>query len=234
MASLGKKRRKKKSIAARVQVILRRRMLSGILILMPLSVTVFVLNFLYGFTAGRLTPVVKRMFDPMPEYAVPAASILVLFLSVYLVGLVASVVVGRRLIGVFEALLVRIPLVRTVYGASKQMVQTLSFQGEGEHFKSAVIIDFPHAGMKSLAFVTGKIFLEDVDTGMATEYFKVFVPTTPNPTSGYLEMVQPSDITESNISVEDAVKFVMSGGLVAPESLDQDVRLGSGNGAPAP
>jgi uncharacterized membrane protein len=214
-----KKRRKKQSVTTRIRTILRRRMLAGVLVIVPLGITAFVLHFLYGFTAGRLTPVVKRLFDPMPEYAVPVASMTILFLAVYLVGLIASVVVGRRIIGLFEGLLVRIPLVRTVYGASKQMVQTLSFQGEGKHFKSVVFIDFPRAGMKSLAFVTGRVLLEDADTGTTTEYLKVFVPTTPNPTSGYFELVPPDAVTESGITVEEAATFVMSGGFVAPASL---------------
>lgn len=215
----GRKHRKKKSVVVRARSILRRRLLSGILVIVPLGITAFVLNFLYGFTAGRLTPLVKQVFDPMPEYAVPVASLTILFLAVYLMGLIASVVVGRQIIGLFEGLLVRIPLVRTVYGASKQMVQTLSFQGEGEHIKSVVFIDFPHAGMKALAFVTGRVVLEDADTGTTTEYYKAFVPTTPNPTSGYFELIPPDDITESDITVEEAVTFVMSGGLVAPDSL---------------
>ncbi len=201
-------------------MIIRRRIVSGLLVVVPLGLTAFILRFLYNLTAGRLTPITKRLFDPLPEYVVPVASIVFLVLVVYSVGLVASVVVGRRLIGLIEAIIQRIPLVKTVYGASKQVVQTLSFNDGSANFESVVVVDFPRPGMKAIAFVTGRSWLEDAIDGTVREHFRVFVPTTPNPTSGYFEMVPTDAVDNPGISVEEAVKMIMSGGLVTPDSFD--------------
>jgi uncharacterized membrane protein len=199
--------------------ILRRRMISGFLVIIPLGLTIFILRFLYDLTAGQLEPMIKVLFQPLPEYAVPLVSFTFLFFLTYSIGLVASVVIGRKLIGIGESILERIPLVKTVYGASKQVVQTISFQDDASNYKSVVIIDFPMEGMKSLAFVTGKMRIEDKKDGTMRDHYRMFVPTTPNPTSGYLEFV-PVDKTElSGISVEEALKTIMSAGLVMPESL---------------
>jgi uncharacterized membrane protein len=212
--SPSKKQARKKRLSVRFRATLRRRLLSGLLVVVPLGVTLYVLHFLYAFTAGRLTPIIRDLSGPLPDYAVPLASVAVLVVAVYLIGLVANVVVGRKVIALFEAILARIPLVKTIYGASKQIVQTLSFQNGDENFKAVVFVDFPRPGMKALGFVTGTIDIEGEG-----EHYKVFVPTTPNPTSGYFEIVPKDRASEADISVEEAVKFVMSGGLLAPESL---------------
>jgi uncharacterized membrane protein len=212
------KRRKKKPIKDRLRIIIRRRLISGLLVVIPLGLTAFILRFLYNLTAGRLTPLTRKIFDPLPEYVVPVVSLLVMGVVLYGVGLIASVVVGRKLIGLVEAVLDRIPLVKTVYGASKQVVQTLSFNDGSANFDSVVMIDFPHPGMKALAFVTGRVTLIDADSGAELEHYRVFVPTTPNPTSGYLEFVPINAVENPAISVEEAVKMIMSGGLITPET----------------
>ncbi len=209
-----KKRRKKKPLKKQI----RQRLISGLLVVVPLGLTVYILRFLYDLTAGRLAPFTRPLFGPpFPDYVIPALSVLFLAIVTYGVGLVASAVAGRTLIGLAEAVLERIPLVKTIYGASKQVVQTLSFSDEGNDFKSVVLIDFPRPGMKVFALVTGKILLKNAHDGTVSACYKLFAPTTPNPTSGYLEFV-PEDMVETlDISVEDAIKMLMSGGLVMPE-----------------
>jgi uncharacterized membrane protein len=154
------------------------------------------------------------MFGTLPEYVVPLVSLALLFLFFYFLGLITSVLVGRKLVNLLESVIQRIPLVKTVYGASKQIVLSLSAQDTGGNFESVVFVDFPHPGMKSLAFVTGRVEIEGEG-----EHLKLFVPTTPNPTSGYFELVRPERTLRVEVSVEDAVALVISGGIVNPPNL---------------
>ncbi len=209
------KPRKKKSL----KKLIRKRLLSGLLVIVPMGLTLYALGFLYNLTAGRLAPVMRPLFGPFPDYVVPAMSLLLLLLVTYGVGLVASAMAGRTIIGLAEAVLDRIPLVKTVYGASKQLVQTLSTGDDTTKFRSVVLVDFPRPGMKALGFVTGTIRLRDGETGPLRDHYRVFVTTTPNPTSGYLEFVPVEETEPAGISVEDALKALISGGLVMPETL---------------
>jgi len=199
---------------ARVRHSIRRRFLSGLLVLIPAGVTLLVLRFLYNFTAGRLSPVVKQFMPNYPDYLVVPASIIILFILLYLVGLGASVFIGRKLIGVTEALIQRIPLVKTVYNASKQMMETLSFQNQGTDFKTAVFVNFPSPQLKALGFITGKILLADGKT-----YYKIFIPTTPNISIGLLELVSEQGVYRCNLVVEDAIKAIVSAGILCPPRL---------------
>jgi len=197
----------------------RKRLLSGLLVIVPAGLTVYILSFLYDLTAGRLAPAMRPFFGTLPNSIVTTLALLVLLLVTYGVGLVASAVAGRTLIGLAEAVLDRIPLVKTVYGASKQLVHTLSLGDDTTKFRSVVLVDFPRPGMKALGFVTGTIRLREGESGPPRDYYRVFVTTTPNPTSGYLEFVPVEEAEPAGISVEDALKALISGGLVMPETL---------------
>jgi len=151
---------KKPPLWARLRHGLRRRLVAGLLVIVPLGITALILQFLYEFTAGRLTPMVKDLFGPLPGFAVPVVSVAILFFGLYLVGFVATAVAGRQLIALAEALIQRIPLVKSVYGASKQIIETLSFQGRGGDLKTAALVTFPHPGMKAVGFITGKARLD--------------------------------------------------------------------------
>ena len=208
-----RKKGKKKTL----RDIMRRRLFAGLVVVVPAGITIMVLRFLYDLTAGRLTPITKLLVEPLPDYIVPIGSILFLVIVTYAIGLVASVVIGRKVIGLAEMLLEYVPVVKTVYGASKQAVQILSEQDTTTNFQSAVIVDFPRPGMKALAFVTGKVQIEVASDNTAREHYSVFIPTTPNHTSGYLEFVPVASVEPSGISVEDAIKSIMSGGLIIPD-----------------
>lgn len=208
------KKKKKKSLLSRVRSRARGYMIRGLLVVVPLGVTAYVLYFCYSITAGYLVPIVQQYFFLVPGYAVVPISVLFFLSLLYLVGLVATAMVGRQIIALTEAIIRRIPLVKTVYGASKQVVELASRQEGDTDYQAAVIVDFPCPGMKAMAFVTGKIEVEGQG-----ELLKIFIPTTPNPTSGYLELVAPEVVCKSSLTVEDAVKTVMSAGLLTPEVL---------------
>lgn len=203
--------RKKRTVWGQVRHILRDRLLSGLLVVVPVGITIIIVKFLYDFTAGRLTPVLKRSFGYLPEYLVPVLAVFILIAGFYVLGVLTSAVLGRRLISLAEAIITRIPLVKNVYTGSKQVVDTLFQADAAQNFESVVMVDFPRPGMKAIAFVTGMVEVKGEG-----KHYKLFVPTTPNPTSGYFEIAAPENVIQLDVSVEDAVKFIVSGGLLAP------------------
>lgn len=228
-AGRGKRRALRRRLWLRVIITLRLYIVRGMLVLVPLGVTAYVLALLYRLTAGHLAPFVDKYAAPMPVYAQVIVS-LVLFVSLlYLIGLTTAMVLGRRLIKLGEDILRRIPLVKTVYAASKQVVDVLSIQDQGANYQAAVIVDFPFRGAKTIAFTTSKIQIEGEG-----EVYAAFVPTTPNPTSGYLEILPPNLVEHSEMGVEEAFKAVMSAGIVSPNTIQYTHAPGpavSGEGA---
>lgn len=197
----------------------------GLLVLVPLGITAYALILCYQLTAANLAPLVRRFSIPIPEYAVPYAVVVisvVLFVTMlYIIGVAAAVVVGRRFIGLGEAILQRIPLVKTIYAASKQVIDLVQPKDESAPaYQEAVIVNFPGPGIKTIAFVMGRTQIEG-----RGEHYRVFIPTTPNPTSGYFEMFHASSVQQSDMSVEDAVKGVMSAGILVPDILDTSPEL---------
>jgi uncharacterized membrane protein len=206
---------------------IRKRMISGLLLLMPFFVTLLVIKWLFGLVAGFLRPLIKviltKLLDETLLQAIPdvyigvAASLLsviILVLLVYAIGATAQFVVGRRMIHSGEGLMLKIPLVGTVYSATKQVVQALSMSDKAA-FKSVVLVEFPRPGFKAVAFLTGRI-----NDSEGRTYCKVFIPTTPNPTTGFFEIVPVDGVMETGLSVEEAFKMIISGGLISPEVLD--------------
>jgi uncharacterized membrane protein len=194
-------------------------MLAGILFVIPLGVTIWILELLFKFVGGLLginywaEKLIGRESAWVPWVALSIGFMVTLVL-VYLIGILATNVIGRRLLQWGESLILRLPLVRSIYGSTKQVMQTVSMPEEPQ-FKSVVLIQFPTPGMWCLGFNTGT--MQD-NTGKA--YVKVYVPTTPNPTSGFLELIPPNEVRHVNISVEDALKMIISGGLLSPEKFD--------------
>jgi uncharacterized membrane protein len=217
MFGIGKRSRKHKSVWQRFRMDTRKRFISGLLVVVPLGITALILNFLYDFTAGFLEPLVAKIIHyHLPSSAVAGLSIIVLLGIVYTVGLVATLMLGRKLIALGEAILQHIPLVKSVYGASKQVVEALSFQNTGNNYTSAVLVNFPSKQAYSVGFLTGVVRIN----GRETPMFRVFIPTTPNPTTGFLILVEGDEVFRAGISVEDAVKTIMSGGIVSPDTME--------------
>jgi uncharacterized membrane protein len=207
-------KKEKASLVTRLRVFLRRPLISGLLIVVPLGITVFVLKFLYDFTAGRLAPLIRTVLDPMPHYAAPAVACALLFSIVYFVGMIASAVVGRRLIALAEAFIQRLPLVKSVYGASKQVVESFSFQNQRPESRAVALVEFPCPGMKSIGFVTGTLRMPD-----GRLFCRVFIPTTPNITVGLFLLVPIDEVYRCETPIDEAVKMVVSGGILGADRL---------------
>jgi uncharacterized membrane protein len=164
----------------------------------------------------RLEPVVRSQyfFDLMPwqmQMAVDVVSVLLTLFLLYTVGLLAANVIGRRLIGGIEGLVDRLPLLKTVYRLPKQVIETFSAD-QTQNFQRAALIPFPQEKMRCVGFITS-VFKDSV-TG--EELCTVFIPTTPNPTTGYLQVLKRRDLTELNWSIEDSIRTIMSGGILRP------------------
>ncbi|MDE0298058.1 MAG: DUF502 domain-containing protein [Candidatus Poribacteria bacterium] len=185
-------------------------LLAGILTLVPLGVTFFVLRFLFVTLDGWLAPVVSPILG---EQYVTGMGLLATILLVYITGVVVSNIVGRKLIGLGERVLTKIPLVRDVYAPVRQLVQTVLGPEPFNKFKQVVTIESPNANIRVIGFVTGQIH----ETGNSAPLTSVFIPTSPNPTTGMLLFCKPDILHETNLKPETAMKMLVSGGVVAPD-----------------
>jgi uncharacterized membrane protein len=205
---------------------LARGLASGMLVLVPVGVTLLVMRWLFSWAAGLLRPVVRyansglvqlHFVQDIPagytNFVVSILAVVLLLLSVYLVGVLGQHLVGRRLIAATEKVWLRIPLARSIYAATKQVMEALS-QPQGTAFKSVVLVEFPAPGLTAVGFLTG--YIHD---NSGRKYAKVLIPTTPNPTTGFLELVPAERVTVTNLAIEEAFRMIISGGIVSPKDL---------------
>jgi len=205
---------------------IRNRLISGIFVIVPFAVTVVIIRWLFLKLADLLRPIVAKTLDFLlqtnliqqwPEvyvkYAVSLATILSLLFVLYLIGAIAKFVAGRRLLAVGENIVLKIPLASTIYTATKQVTSAISIQNN-QSFTSVVLVQFPRQGFYAIGFLTGTI-----KDSLGNAYCKVFIPTTPNPTTGFFELIPMNEVVQTELSIEEAFKTIISGGIVSPEIL---------------
>jgi uncharacterized membrane protein len=197
---------------------LKRYFITGLLVVVPLYITVYVLTLLVGFMDGvfNVLPSTIRL-DTYPPYHIPGQGILFTIIGIFVVGVFTTNVLGKKLFALAERFLLKVPIVRIVYNATKQFMETF-FSSDREGFRKVVLVEFPRKGMYSLGFVTGKTKGE-IKQKVHEHGISVFMPTAPNPTSGYYVVVREEDVIPLDMSVEDAFKVVMTGGMVVPPVL---------------
>lgn len=178
--------------------------------MIPIVVTIGVFRLLFGFTASILLPFTGSATETWPPAARTALSIGILLLAVYLLGEFTTNFVGRRILGFGESIVLRMPFVKVVYSASKQVVAAFE-RREARAFKSVVLVEFPRPGMRAVGFVTGQ-----VKDASGDSWTTVFVPTTPNPTTGFLQIVPDQELVQTSYTVEEGIKMVMSLGVLMP------------------
>ncbi len=188
---------------------LRNRLVSGVLLLVPLTVTLFILKVLFRSFTGFIQPVLHHYLPGLPPYVLTVLAILSALLIVYAVGLVAGHIAGRRLIQFGESIVMKVPLIKSIYGASKQVVNT--FSSSKTAFQAVVLVDFPRMGSLAVGFVTGNMLGPD-----GQPLYRVFIATTPNPTSGFLILFPASQVRFTDIPIEDGIKMIVSGGMLSP------------------
>jgi uncharacterized membrane protein len=201
---------------------IRNVFITGLLITLPIALTYFILQFLFK-NLDALSPVfTKVLIDfgaPIPEgYRIPALGLVITLLIVLIVGWFTTNFFGKRMIQLGEKIVGKIPFVRRIYKGSKQVVQSIA-HADTRAFRKVVLIEFPRRGMLAIGFVTGEARGE-VQEKTKKDVLNVFVPTMPNPTSGFLVFAPQEELTEIDMTIEDGVKYVVSGGIVTKEGLE--------------
>lgn len=199
----------------------KRYFITGLLIWIPLVITVWVLLLLIS----TLEAVVPPFLSPQALFGVeiPGFRILLVLVVVWLSGLLAANFIGQTLVGRWEGLLGRIPLVRSIYNSVKQVSDTV-LAPDSQDFRSAALVEYPRRGSWAIAFVTGAPSGEVADT-LGADYVSIFVPTTPNPTSGFFLMLPAADVHKLDMSVDAALRYIVSMGVVAPPDQNTAARL---------
>lgn len=202
----------------------RRYLIAGLLIWVPLGVTVLVVRMLIRWLDGSIL-LIPEQYRPenLLGYAIPGLGVLITFAVVMLTGLLAANLFGRNLVRLWERLLSHVPLVRSIYSGAKQLAETM-FSDSGQSFRKVLLIEFPRKGLWTLAFLTGTDQGE-VQNKTGRDVINVYVPTTPNPTGGYFVMVPREDVQELDMSVDDGLKMLMSMGAVVPDALKKSSGL---------
>ncbi len=196
---------------------LRRWLLAGLLVLVPLAVTVWLLNWVIGTLDQTLQILpVDWQPDKLLGFHIPGFGVLLALAIVLSIGAIASNFLGRKLVSWWDALLSRIPIVRSIYSSVKQVSDTL-FSENGNAFRKALLVQWPREGVWTIAFQTG-VPGGDVANHLSSDYMSVYVPTTPNPTGGYFVMLKRADCIELKMSVDEALTYVISMGVVVPGS----------------
>jgi uncharacterized membrane protein len=193
------------------KTLIKRYFITGLLIWVPLVITLWVLNLLVSTMDQTLllVPAALRTESWLGMH-IPGLGVLIVFLT----GVFAANMIGQRLVAFWEGLLLRIPVVNSIYNGVKQVSDTL-FSPTGQAFRKALLVQWPREGMWTIAFLTGTPG-RDVTDHLTGDYLSIYVPTTPNPTGGYFVIVKRSDVIELDMSVDAALKYIVSMGVVSP------------------
>lgn len=200
----------------------KKRLVAGLLVVFPIFITFFVVKFLFSLIGGILSPLVKRAFvffgfspsGTIDEFIVTSIAFILTFVALYFIGVIATNFFGKLILSYFEAVLHKTPIIKNIYTSSKKMIEIISLPSR-EAFKRVVIVEYPRVGMKAFAFVTGHIKVKD-----GTQLTSIFLPTTPNPTSGFLIYLSDEEIVETDLTIEEGMKLIVSGGILVPGQIE--------------
>ncbi len=207
---------------------LKRYFVTGLLVWVPIGITLWVLDLLVGMMDQTLLLLPERFkTDHWLGFHVPGMGVVLTLIVVYVTGLITANIVGQRMLRLGDVVLSRIPVVNSIYKSVKQVSDTV-FTSGGQAFRKALLVQYPRAGSWTIAFLTGRPGGEVV-RHLGVEHVSVYVPTTPNPTSGFFLMMPKSEVIELDMSVDAALKYIISMGVVGPPCAKQ--RAG---GTPAP
>lgn len=207
---------------------------AGVLITAPLGITIYIAWAFISWVDGQVIPLLPERYNPenyLP-FSVPGIGLLIVLVGLTLIGALTAGLIGRLFVNMSERLLNRMPVVRSLYGATKQIFETVLAQ-KSTAFREVVLVEYPRRGVWTIGFITGTTEGE-IQELTEDEVVNIFLPTTPNPTSGFLLFVPRSDIVTLHMSVEDGMKMVVSGGLISPpdrrppEQRDRQIPSASG------
>ncbi|PPR69260.1 MAG: hypothetical protein CFH02_00603 [Alphaproteobacteria bacterium MarineAlpha3_Bin1] len=189
---------------------------AGILVIAPISITLYLAWLFIGFVDSKITPLIPLKYNPETylPFALPGLGLLILVLALMLTGALTAGFMGRVWMRFTEQVLARMPVIRNIYSAVKQIFETV-LADKSAAFREAVLVEYPRRGIWAIAFITGRTE-EEVQNITEEECINIFLPTTPNPTSGFLLFVPKKDLISLSMTVEEAIKMVISGGIITP------------------
>jgi uncharacterized membrane protein len=195
---------------------IRRALIGGLLVWLPILATLYVLKFIIGLMDNSLSLLPAQYHpDELLGFNIPGIGVILAILILFFTGLFVGNFIGKKFVQLGEYILHRIPLVRSIYSAVKQVLETVLVP-TSQSFRQVVLVKFPHPDSWTIAFLVGQ-GLKEVNKALDQDLLTVFVPTTPNPTSGYIVLVPRKDTIELSMSVDEALKFVISLGVVQPK-----------------
>ena len=197
---------------------MKKYFITGLLIWIPLSITFSVLALIINTLDGWVLPWLPLHLQPQTVlgFDIPGLGGILCTFILFATGVIGANVLGQRIVRLWEALLSRIPVVKSLYYSVKQVSDTL-FSSNGKAFRKALLVQYPREGIWTIAFLTGEPN-SDIAQCLHGEHVSVYVPTTPNPTSGFFLMLPAADVIELDMSVDEALKYIISMGVVAPPS----------------
>lgn len=202
---------------------IRKTFLSGLVFWIPLIITVFVVRFVLQL-ASHVFDLIPNKYLPTTflNITIPGIDVVFILILILLSGWVVNLYIGKKIVKAWERILKKIPLIRSIYNASKQSMKTL-FSSDTKTFNEVVLVEYPRRDMWSVAFITNESS-EDFDTSSISDetFISVYIPTTPNPTSGFIVLVPKKDIRPISLSTEEALKWVISLGIISPKEHDDD------------
>jgi uncharacterized membrane protein len=207
---------KKRPLPKRLLTRLRTILTAGVIVIAPLAITLWVLHFLYRTADGFSGPLVRLLGRALgdPEFHIPGLGFLLTFFILWVVGIITTNVVGKRLLQNGQQALERLPIVRTIYAPVRKLMETMTAQGKAG-FKQVVLVEYPRKELWTLGFVAGDVPRPDYETAAHS----IFVPTAPNPTTGFMLIVPPEQMRPTDLSVEEAFQMIVSAGVAVPASL---------------
>ena len=210
----------------------RANFLAGILVTAPVAITLYAVWFVVAWFDREVIPLVPDVYNPANylPFPVPGLGMLIAFIALYLIGALTAGLFGRYMMSLGERVVARVPVVRGLYGATKQIFETVLAKQSGA-FREVALLEYPRKGIWTVGFITGKPPAE-IAGQTGDDVVNVFVPTTPNPSSGFLLFVPRSDLVVLDMTAEEGIKMVVSGGIVTPP--DRRVKPISPSAASAP
>lgn len=206
---------------------MRKYFITGLLVLVPLAITLWVLNLIIS-TMDQSLLLLPASWQPEAVFGfrIPGMGTILTLLIIFLVGLGTRNFVGKKLVWAWERVLTRIPVVSSIYSSVKQVSDTL-FSSSGNAFRKAVLVEYPRKGCYTIAFLTG-VPGGDVRNHLVGDFISIYIPTTPNPTSGFFLMVPRADAIELDMNVDEALKYIVSMGVVSPEYFEKKLIIDAG------
>ncbi|MCG7656708.1 DUF502 domain-containing protein [Wielerella bovis] len=199
---------------------MKKYLITGLLVWLPITVTIWIINYIISAT-DRLINLIPPQWQPEQYlgFHIPGLGFVIAIVALFITGVFAANVLGRKIIEGWDSLLGRIPVVKSIYSSAKKVSESL-FSDNSRSFKTPVLVPFPQPDIWTIAFVSGSV-PQSVSDALPEKsgYVSVYVPTTPNPTGGYYIMVRESDIRELDMTVDEALKYVISLGMVMPDDL---------------